>query len=111
MSLHLGCSISCRYQTGAITPLLRWLQRAGGAAARPPQAPARPENRAPLAAQNDGNVQPPGRYLKLHFNIVLYPTASLQPPDSPFDHVDIVKKISTAAKSLIEVYTVSLKHF
>uniref|UniRef100_A0A0D9W955 Uncharacterized protein n=1 Tax=Leersia perrieri TaxID=77586 RepID=A0A0D9W955_9ORYZ len=48
------------YQTGAITPLLRWLQRAGGAAARPPQAPARPENRAPLAAQNDGNVQPPG---------------------------------------------------
>uniref|UniRef100_A0A0E0KUW5 Uncharacterized protein n=1 Tax=Oryza punctata TaxID=4537 RepID=A0A0E0KUW5_ORYPU len=49
-----------RYQTGAITPLLRWLQRAGGAAARPPQAPARPENRAPLAGQNDGNVLPPG---------------------------------------------------
>ncbi|KAM3272056.1 hypothetical protein ACQJBY_042323 [Aegilops geniculata] len=45
------------YQTGAITPFLRWLQRAGGVAARPPQAPA---NRAPVAAQNDGNDQPPG---------------------------------------------------
>ena len=45
------------YQTGAITPFLRWLQRAGGVAARPLQAPA---NRAPLAAQNDGNDQPPG---------------------------------------------------
>uniref|UniRef100_A0A453JQG7 Uncharacterized protein n=1 Tax=Aegilops tauschii subsp. strangulata TaxID=200361 RepID=A0A453JQG7_AEGTS len=44
------------YQTGAITPFLRWLQRAGGVAARPPQAPA---NRAPVAAQNDGNDQPP----------------------------------------------------
>ncbi|KAG2574542.1 hypothetical protein PVAP13_7KG335800 [Panicum virgatum] len=46
------------YQTGAITPFVRWLQRAGGVAARPPQAPARVENRAPLPAQNDGNGQP-----------------------------------------------------
>uniref|UniRef100_A0A0E0DI14 Uncharacterized protein n=1 Tax=Oryza meridionalis TaxID=40149 RepID=A0A0E0DI14_9ORYZ len=58
--LILFASVIYLYQTGAITPLLRWLQRAGGAAARPPQAPARPENRAPLAAQNDGNVQLPG---------------------------------------------------
>ncbi|RLM65948.1 uncharacterized protein C2845_PM16G19350 [Panicum miliaceum] len=47
-----------RYQTGAITPFVRWLQRAGGVAARPPQAPARVENHAPLPAQNDGNGQP-----------------------------------------------------
>ncbi|KAL5214917.1 hypothetical protein ABZP36_004069 [Zizania latifolia] len=58
----LGSNMALRdkYQTGAITPLLRYLQRAAGAAVRPPQAPARPENPAPLAAQNDGNVQPPG---------------------------------------------------
>ncbi|ONM14128.1 hypothetical protein ZEAMMB73_Zm00001d002386 [Zea mays] len=48
----------CRYQTGAIIPFVRWLQRAGGAAAHPPQAPARAENRAALPAQNDGNEQP-----------------------------------------------------
>uniref|UniRef100_A0A0D9W954 Uncharacterized protein n=1 Tax=Leersia perrieri TaxID=77586 RepID=A0A0D9W954_9ORYZ len=59
-AFQLDLALIIKYQTGAITPLLRWLQRAGGAAARPPQAPARPENRAPLAAQNDGNVQPPG---------------------------------------------------
>ncbi|KAL6651341.1 hypothetical protein ACP70R_010266 [Stipagrostis hirtigluma subsp. patula] len=56
--LILFASLIYLYQTGAITPFLRWLQRAGGAAARPPQAPARVENRAPLAAQNDGNGQP-----------------------------------------------------
>ncbi|KAM0848410.1 hypothetical protein ACQ4PT_054408 [Festuca glaucescens] len=55
--LILFASLIYLYQTGAITPFLRWLQRAGGVAARPPQAPA---NRAPLAAQNDGNNQPPG---------------------------------------------------
>ncbi|KAG8043389.1 hypothetical protein GUJ93_ZPchr0458g22572 [Zizania palustris] len=58
--LIMFASLIYLYQTGAITPLLRYLQRVAGAAARPPQAPARPENRAPLAAQNDGNVQPPG---------------------------------------------------
>jgi len=31
-------------------------------AARPPQAPARVENRAPLPAQNDGNGQPNGSF-------------------------------------------------
>ncbi|CAN6250057.1 unnamed protein product [Urochloa humidicola] len=56
--LILFASLIYLYQTGAITPFVRWLQRAGGAAARPPQAPARVENRAPLAAQNDGNGQP-----------------------------------------------------
>ncbi|XP_062184237.1 uncharacterized protein LOC133888122 isoform X2 [Phragmites australis] len=56
--LILFASLIYLYQTGAITPFLRWLQRAGGAAARPPQAPPRVENRAPLAAQNDGNDQP-----------------------------------------------------
>jgi hypothetical protein len=55
--LILFASLIYLYQTGAITPFLRWLQRAGGVAARPPQAPA---NRAPLAAQNDGNNQQPG---------------------------------------------------
>uniref|UniRef100_A0ACD5ZY67 Uncharacterized protein n=1 Tax=Avena sativa TaxID=4498 RepID=A0ACD5ZY67_AVESA len=55
--LIMFASLIYLYQTGAITPFLRWLQRAGGVAARPPQAPA---NRAPLAAQNDGNDQPPG---------------------------------------------------
>ncbi|CAL5025560.1 unnamed protein product [Urochloa decumbens] len=54
--LILFASLIYLYQTGAITPFVRWLQRAGGAAARPPQAPARVENRAP--AQNDGNDQP-----------------------------------------------------
>ncbi|GJN01822.1 hypothetical protein PR202_ga19123 [Eleusine coracana subsp. coracana] len=58
--LILFASLIYLYQTGAITPFLRWLQRAGGAAAQPPQAPARAENRAPLAAQNDGNDQPHG---------------------------------------------------
>ncbi|CAO2036416.1 unnamed protein product [Urochloa humidicola] len=48
--LILFASLIYLYQTGAITPFVRWLQRAGGAAARPPQAPARVENRAPLAA-------------------------------------------------------------
>ncbi|XP_062226655.1 uncharacterized protein LOC133924929 isoform X2 [Phragmites australis] len=51
--LILFASLIYLYQTGAITPFLRWLQRAGGAAARPPQAPAQGENRALLAAQND----------------------------------------------------------
>ncbi|KAI4964713.1 hypothetical protein ZWY2020_059795 [Hordeum vulgare] len=55
--LILFASMIYLYQTGAVTPFLRWLQRAGGVAARPPQAPA---NRAPLAAQNDGNDQLPG---------------------------------------------------
>uniref|UniRef100_A0A0A9E9Q7 Uncharacterized protein n=1 Tax=Arundo donax TaxID=35708 RepID=A0A0A9E9Q7_ARUDO len=55
--LILFASLIYLYQTGAITPFVRWLQRAGGAAAHPPQAPARVENRAPLA-QNDGNDQP-----------------------------------------------------
>lgn len=55
--LILFASLIYLYQTGAITPFLRWLQRAGGVAARPPQAPA---NRAPVAAQNDANDQPPG---------------------------------------------------
>jgi len=56
--LILFASLIYLYQTGAITPFVRWLQRAGGVAARPPQAPARVENRAPLPAQNDGNGQP-----------------------------------------------------
>ncbi|KAG8066162.1 hypothetical protein GUJ93_ZPchr0004g40028 [Zizania palustris] len=68
--LIVFASLIYLYQTGAITPLLRYLQRAAGAAVRPPQAPAHPENPAPLAAQNDGNVQPPGSCLKLHF--ILY---------------------------------------
>lgn len=55
--LILFASLIYLYQTGAIPPFLRWLQRAAGVAARPPQAPA---NRAPVAAQNDGNDQPPG---------------------------------------------------
>ncbi|XP_039819522.1 uncharacterized protein LOC120681914 isoform X2 [Panicum virgatum] len=56
--LILFASLIYLYQTGAITPFVRWLQRAGGVAARPPQAPARVENRAPLPAQNDANGQP-----------------------------------------------------
>ncbi|KAJ1272660.1 hypothetical protein BS78_06G220400 [Paspalum vaginatum] len=56
--LIMFASLIYLYQTGAITPFVRWLQRAGGAAARPAQAPARVENRAPLPAQNDGNDQP-----------------------------------------------------
>ncbi|KAF8651569.1 hypothetical protein HU200_063392 [Digitaria exilis] len=56
--LILFASLIYLYQTGAITPFVRWLQRAGGAAAHPPQAPARVENRAPRPAQNDGNNQP-----------------------------------------------------
>ncbi|AQK45972.1 hypothetical protein ZEAMMB73_Zm00001d026260 [Zea mays] len=60
--LILFASFIYLYQTGAITPFLRRLQRAGGAAAHPPQAPARVENRAPLPAQNDGNEQPNGSF-------------------------------------------------
>ncbi|NP_001131686.1 uncharacterized protein LOC100193046 [Zea mays] len=56
--LILFASLIYLYQTGAIIPFVRWLQRAGGAAAHPPQAPARAENRAALPAQNDGNEQP-----------------------------------------------------
>ncbi|KAL6901813.1 hypothetical protein ACP4OV_004689 [Aristida adscensionis] len=56
--LILFASLIYLYQTGAITPFLTWLQRAGGAAVRPPHAPARAENRALVAAQNDGNDQP-----------------------------------------------------
>ncbi|OEL18448.1 hypothetical protein BAE44_0020536 [Dichanthelium oligosanthes] len=56
--LILFASLIYLYQTGAITPFVRWLQRAGGVAARPPQAPARVENRAPLPAQNDDPANP-----------------------------------------------------
>lgn len=56
----------CRYQTGALTPLVRWLQQGMQRAAAPPQPPrpdARLDNLPPGARQGNENAAGPGIFL------------------------------------------------
>lgn len=60
-----------RYQTGALTPIVRWLSQSMQRAAAPPRPPrpaARAEN-VPAARQEADNAAPAGM-ICLHFNIL-----------------------------------------
>lgn len=58
------CVVNCRYQTGALTPLIRWLSQGMHRAVVPPQLrPAvRAENVPPAAMQGIENAALPGKF-------------------------------------------------
>lgn len=58
MEVELSVVICCRYQTGALAPLVRWLSQSMQRAAAPPHPPrpaVRAEN-APAAARQNENA-------------------------------------------------------
>lgn len=65
--------VSCRYQTGALTPLIRWLSQGMHRAAVPPQPrPAVRAENVPPARQGIENAALPGKFFLFpsFFNVI-----------------------------------------
>lgn len=66
---YRGC---CRYQTGALTPLLRWLSQSMQRAAQPPRPAVRAEN-VPAAARQGNDVAGNSYFLCIHLTYLWSP--------------------------------------